>query len=229
MKFGFYVSKNATRLVGALQANILQKKNTAFVLTDYSETPHLQQACDKFEIPLYNYSYERYSLSGKDRNKFISDRFLELLRKNECDYGFAWGGRLLLVGDILEEYEKRLINFHPSLLPAYKGQTKAIDAALQENVLLLGNTAHFINEKADDGTMIMQSIFCSHNFKSYDDVLDLQILMLKQIILWIEQKRFVFDNDKFRIINAKYEIDTFIPNLEFQSLHQYDTSQTTCP
>ena len=218
MKFGFYVSKNATRFINALQDGVLHKTNTAFALTDHSETPNLQKICDKFAIPLYNYSYEQYNLSKKDRNKFVSDIFLSLLKRAECSYGFAWGGRLLLTGNLLEEYKNRLINFHPSLLPAYKGHLKAITDALNENVLLLGNTAHFINEKADDGIMIMQSIFCSHNFRNYDDVLNLQIPMIKQIILWIEQDRFVFENEKLYIKNANYKVDIFIPNLEFQAL-----------
>jgi len=215
MKFGFYVSKNATRFINALQDGVLDKTNVAFALTDHSETQNLRKACDKFVIPLYNYSYEQYNLSKNDRNKFISDIFLSLLKQVECGYGFVWGGRLLLVGNLLEEYRNKLINFHPSVLPAYKGHLKAITDALKENALLLGNTAHFINEKADDGIMIMQSIFCSHNFRNYDDVLNLQIPMLKQVILWIEQNRFVFENEKFYIKNANYEIDTFIPNLEF--------------
>ena len=215
MKFGFYVSKNATRFILALQENILSKDKVAFVLTDYSETSNLQQICDKFEISLYNYSYEHHGLSGKERNKFISEIFLNLLKENNCDYGFIWGGRLLLEGNLLIDYKNKLINFHPSLLPAYKGMFNAIDNALKENVLLLGNTAHFVNENADDGTMIMQSIFCTQNFKNYDDVLNFQLPMIKQIILWIEQERFVFDEDRFFIKNAKYEIGKFIPNIEF--------------
>ncbi len=215
MKFGFYISRKATRFCLALQNGILHKNNTAFALTDYPDSPDLKEYCNKFEIQLYNYSYKENNLIGKERNKVISDIFLNLLEKNNSAYGFTWGGRLLLVGELLIKYKNKLITFHPSLLPAFKGTLSAIDDALKENVLLLGNTAHFINEKADDGIMIMQSILCSYDFKDYDDVLNLQLSMIKQIVLWIKQERFMFDNNRFYIRNAKYKIDTFIPNLEF--------------
>lgn len=223
MKYGFYISGNAGRFTLALQENILHGGNTAFALTDnlrrselYKVTGNskLKEACEKQGIPLFEYSYEKNGLTGKERNKFISDKFLDLLNKYKCNYGFLWGGGLLLTGDILSKYEWKLINFHPSILPAYKGMFKAIDLALKDKTLLLGNTAHFVNEFADDGTTIMQSIISANNFIDYDSVLNLQIPMFRQIISWIEQKRFCFENGKFYIKDAKYQIGTFIPNLE---------------
>ena len=86
MKFGFYVSKNATRFALALQENILSKENTAFALTDYSETQNLQRICSKFEILLYNYSYEQRNLFGKERNifpKFPNIFYLQTKQKSE--------------------------------------------------------------------------------------------------------------------------------------------------
>ena len=217
MKYAFYLSKNGTRYIKALQRNILSQNNTAFALVDSFDTPKLRQICKDKMIPLYQYSYEKEGLQGKERNDFISNIFLELLNRYACSHAFILGGRLLLQGRILVEYDKKIINFHPSILPSYKGEFKAIDTALKDNVMLLGNTAHFVNVEADGGIMIMQSMIAAREFAGYDSVLDLQLPMLKQIIGWLEQERFFFDdNGKFFIRDAKYDIGQFVPNLEMK-------------
>ena len=78
------------------------------------------------------------------------------------------------MGKLLEAYRNKIINFHPSLLPSYPG-LNAIDKAIEGNSLLLGNTAHFIDEKVDTGPIIMQSILPISLFNHYEDVLSLQI------------------------------------------------------
>ncbi|GHV23738.1 hypothetical protein AGMMS49959_17810 [Planctomycetales bacterium] len=80
--------------------------------------------------------------------------------------------------------------------------------------MLLGNTAHFINEGIDAKPVIMQSILPQSHYKGYDSVLNLQVTMLKQIIIWLKQRRIVCENGKCEIADAVYEIETFIPNLE---------------
>jgi hypothetical protein len=60
----------------------------------------------------------------------------------------------------------------------------------------------------------MQSLISIQQFKGYDSVMNLQIPMLKQILKWLIENRISIDNGILFIKNAKYEIDTFIPNLE---------------
>ena len=74
-----------------------------------------------------------------------------------------------------------MINFHPSLLPAFKG-LQAIDQALAANASILGNTAHYIDEKIDNGKIIIQSAMKCEDFVDYEDVLELQFPMLKIIL-----------------------------------------------
>ena len=56
--------------------------------------------------------------------------------------------------------EKRIINVHPSLIPAFCGKgfygLRVHEAALSYGVKVTGATVHFVNEIADDGAIILQ-------------------------------------------------------------------------
>ncbi|MGH6620818.1 MAG: phosphoribosylglycinamide formyltransferase, partial [Alphaproteobacteria bacterium] len=62
----------------------------------------------------------------------------------------------ILSGDFVERWRDRLINIHPSLLPAFKGldtHQRAIDAG----VTITGCTVHFVRPAMDDGPIIVQA------------------------------------------------------------------------
>lgn len=214
MKFGFYVSRNATRFRMALRQEILNAGNTAFALVDTAVSPALEADCAQAGIPFRRWSSEALGLTGRARNRHFSDTYLQLLEAAGAHYGVLLGGGLILEGDILTSFDRRLINFHPSLLPAYKGSIRAIDEALADHAPLLGNSAHFVTEKVDDGPVLMQSILPARQYEGYDSVLNLQVPMLRQIISWAEQRRFVFDGEHVYVRDAIYVAGTFVPAIE---------------
>ncbi|HJE03087.1 MAG TPA: hypothetical protein K8U92_04340 [Aliarcobacter thereius] len=210
-RFAFYVSNEATRLKKTLQMykSIKLLKQIEFVLIDNCDNSQLKNICKDMEIAYYEVNLKKHE------NKYISDMFLKYLEKHNVDNAFIFSDKIL-TGKLLIKYKNRIINFHPSILPAYKG-LYAIDKALASNSLLLGNSAHIVTEEIDGGTIIMQNLFPAIKFKNYDEVLDKQIYMLLQIMIWIQQDRLYIDkNDKVFILNAHYEIQEFIPNLEIK-------------
>lgn len=65
-------------------------------------------------------------------------------------------GYMRLVGPtLLDEYEKRIINIHPSILPAFPG-LDAIGQALDAGVKLSGVTIHYVDSGMDTGEIIAQ-------------------------------------------------------------------------
>jgi phosphoribosylglycinamide formyltransferase-1 len=63
----------------------------------------------------------------------------------------------ILTASFLREYENRIINIHPALLPAFPGthvQQKAIDYGVKFS----GCTVHFVDEGVDTGPIIIQAI-----------------------------------------------------------------------
>ena len=66
----------------------------------------------------------------------------------------------ILDQNIVKQFNKRLINFHYSLLPAFKGfiGLNAIDEAIKLNCHFVGCTCHYVDELVDNGEIISQCI-----------------------------------------------------------------------
>ena len=211
MKYGFYVSRNAGRLKLFLNSGF-DLGDITFVLTDNTRNRELELLCERSGIPFFQYSYENEGLTGEEQNDFISGKLLELMDATTSDYCFAGGARILK-GDLLTKYENRLINIHPAILPAYKGRFP-VDRALEDRALLLGNTAHFINEEMDGGPVIMQNLIVRRDYVNYETVLDMQVPMIMQIILWLREGRIGVVDGEVSVKDASYQIGSFIPRLE---------------
>jgi len=63
----------------------------------------------------------------------------------------------LLTAPFLERFRGRIVNVHPSLLPAFPG-TKAIEDALAAGVETTGVTVHYVDEGIDTGPVIRQEL-----------------------------------------------------------------------
>lgn len=158
---------------------------------------------------------ELLSVHKKERSEIFSNLLLDYLKYFKIDYLYCWGD-CILKGELLTNYKNKIINFHPSILPLFPGKF-SIDQAQMSNSILLGNTAHFIDEGIDTGPIIMQSVCHNSLFKrtkNYDIILDQQIIMFKKI-------NNLLRNNKIKIINNIVIIDgisenqvSFFPNLE---------------
>lgn len=70
-------------------------------------------------------------------------------------------GFLVVIPEIMiEKYRNRIINIHPSLIPAFCGTgfygLKIHEAALAKGVKVVGATVHFVDEGTDTGAIILQ-------------------------------------------------------------------------
>ena len=70
-------------------------------------------------------------------------------------------GFLVVIPEIMiEKYRNRIINVHPSLIPAFCGTgfygLKVHEAALEKGVKVVGATVHFVDEGTDTGKIILQ-------------------------------------------------------------------------
>ena len=60
--------------------------------------------------------------------------------------------------EMVQQYQHRIINIHPSLLPYHPG-ANAYKQAFEEGVRVSGCTAHFVTEQLDQGPVILQDVF----------------------------------------------------------------------
>lgn len=70
-------------------------------------------------------------------------------------------GFMVVIGSLfIKEFENKIINIHPSLIPSFCGNgyygLKVHEAALKKGVKVTGATVHFVTEETDAGPIIMQ-------------------------------------------------------------------------
>jgi phosphoribosylglycinamide formyltransferase-1 len=82
------------------------------------------------------------------------------LRENHIGFVVLAGFLPILPENLIRAYEDRIINVHPSLIPAFCGTgyygLKVHEAALQYGVKVTGATVHYVNEVPDGGKIIAQ-------------------------------------------------------------------------
>tara|TARA_B100000579_G_scaffold192906_1_gene157695 strand:+ start:920 stop:1618 length:699 start_codon:yes stop_codon:yes gene_type:complete len=66
-------------------------------------------------------------------------------------------GWMRIVGEeLINKFNNRLINIHPSLLPSFKG-VDAIQQAIDNKVTITGCTVHYVQKEVDSGSIIIQA------------------------------------------------------------------------
>jgi phosphoribosylglycinamide formyltransferase-1 len=92
---------------------------------------------------------------GKDRAAF--ERALQVvLEKNRIDIVCLAGFMRLLTADFVRQWQHRILNIHPALLPAFKG-LDTHRRALEADVKVHGATVHFVVPEMDSGPVIAQA------------------------------------------------------------------------
>ena len=94
---------------------------------------------------------------GGDRD--ARDRVLgDWLDQHQVDLLVLAGFMEILSPEFMRRFAGRVINVHPSLLPAFRG-IRAVEKALEYGVRVTGVTVHFVDEGVDSGPIILQQAF----------------------------------------------------------------------
>jgi len=115
------------------------------------------------------------------------------------------------------------MNLHPSVLPAFKGQDGFGDA-LDYGAKYTGSTIHFIDEKMDEGKIIIQTV-CPVDPNAdvtvtRHRIFQQQCKSLLQVIKWIEEKRISISGQHVFVRNASYLDFEFSPSLDYDVARQ---------
>jgi len=93
--------------------------------------------------------------AGLDRAVFDS-QVADLLHQHRVDLVCLAGYMRLLSGHFVRQFPERILNIHPSLLPAFPG-LDAQHQALVHGAKVTGCTVHFVDEHLDSGPILVQS------------------------------------------------------------------------
>jgi phosphoribosylglycinamide formyltransferase-1 len=83
------------------------------------------------------------------------EKVIAALREAEAEWICLAGYMRLLSPDFVREFPQRIVNIHPSLLPAFPG-LDAQGAALAHGVKVSGCTVHLVDEGLDSGPIVVQ-------------------------------------------------------------------------
>lgn len=94
-----------------------------------------------------------------DRQTF-NQALLDAVDSYQVDLIVLAGFLVVIPEQMIERYENRIINIHPSLIPAFCGTgyygLKVHEAALARGVKVVGATVHFVDKGTDTGPIILQ-------------------------------------------------------------------------
>ena len=97
-----------------------------------------------------------FEIDGERSERSERDRALgDWLESHGVDLVVLAGFMELLGADFIERFAGRIVNVHPSLLPAFPG-LRAIEQAVEQGVKVTGVTVHFVDEGIDSGAIVLQ-------------------------------------------------------------------------
>ena len=94
-----------------------------------------------------------------DKNlKEQEDKILFLLKKHKISFICLAGYMRIISNKIIQNFEKKIINIHPSLLPKFKG-LDTFNRVLKNKEKKTGCTVHYVTNKLDAGKIIIKKFF----------------------------------------------------------------------
>ena len=103
-------------------------------------------------VPLGEFSQKAFA-SLAERDEAMRDWLLD----QEVDLVVNAGYDRILTAGFIAAFENRMINIHPSLLPAFAGGMDSVAQALARGVKLTGCTVHLVTEQVDAGPILLQA------------------------------------------------------------------------
>ncbi|MEQ1945790.1 MAG: phosphoribosylglycinamide formyltransferase [Bryobacteraceae bacterium] len=161
----------------------------AVVISNRSDAPGIAIARER--------GLNAVALPSKGLDREVYDRVLIAeLRRNNVDLVCLAGYMRLLSGHFIREFPMRILNIHPSLLPAFPG-LDVQHQALEHGVKYSGCTVHFVDEGLDSGPIIKQAVVPVEDTDTAD-TLAARIL--------VEEHR-IYSEAITLVVSGKYRVD----------------------
>lgn len=157
LKIAVFVSGGGTNLkaiMDSIENGVIQNAKIELVISDKAEAYALTKANEN-GINTKVIAKKEYINPEEFENAL-----LECMLENKIDLIVLAGYLTIVPSKLIKHYTNRIINVHPSLIPAFCGKgfygLKVHEAALQRGVKLTGATVHFVDEGTDTGPIILQ-------------------------------------------------------------------------
>ncbi len=139
---------NFLAIANNIRSGALPNVDIAIVLSNVADAPGIA-AAQQLDLPT-----KVHVSKGRPRAEHDRD-MLATLREHNVDLVILAGYMRLLSPDFIHAFPNRILNIHPSLLPAFPG-LDAQTQAFEYGVKIAGCTVHFVDEHLDHGVIILQ-------------------------------------------------------------------------
>ncbi|MEQ5791429.1 phosphoribosylglycinamide formyltransferase [Muricauda sp. NFXS6] len=175
------------------------------VVTSGQKTDNIKNF-EKHQIEVIDENPKNYS-SIEEYQTWLSN----VLKDRNIDYLFLLGYKYKIRPTLLAAFPNRILNIHPSLLPAFKNTQTAIQDAIRLGVKVSGVTTHIIDDKIDEGVIIDQEPVRLNHADSFSKI-DIAYNEAGKIL--IERTlRFVHANhDQVNYLQNNIDIQEGLPN-----------------
>jgi phosphoribosylglycinamide formyltransferase-1 len=123
----------------------------ALVGCNRADAPALARA-QSAKVPICLVDRATVGLKRANRQRML----LEACRANDVSLVVLAGFDEILVPEFVAAYRGRILNLHPSLLPAFSGSMHAVAQALEHGVKVTGCTLHLVTDDLDSGPILLQ-------------------------------------------------------------------------
>lgn len=180
---------NFLAIESAIREHRLPGAEIAVVLSNRDDAPGLA-AAHELGLPAF-------SVPSAGRKRADHDaEMLARLHQHKIDLVCLAGYMRVITPDFIRAFPNRIVNIHPSLLPAFPG-LDAQRQALEYGVKVSGCTVHFVDEAVDHGVIVLQrSVLVKE-----DDTVE----SLSERIL--EQEHIAYPEAIARVLSGKYAIE----------------------
>ena len=145
---------NLQAIIDGIESGIIEDTRIVKVISNKKDAYALERA-KKAGIDTGVISRKDY-----DTKEAFEDALLRGALEAKPDLIVLAGFLVVLPGALVENFENRIINIHPSLIPSFCGKgfygLKVHEEALKRGVKLTGATVHFVDKGCDSGPIILQ-------------------------------------------------------------------------
>lgn len=179
---------NFLAIADAIDAGAIPDAQIAVVISNIASAPGLAAARQR--------GLPAFAIEANGRKRAEHDQEIaSALRAHNVDYVCLAGYLRLLSPGFIQAFPQRILNIHPSLLPAFPGLDAQLQA-IEYGVHITGCTVHFVDEQLDHGAIILQR---SVPVLESDDAATLSARIL-------EQEHRAYPEAIARVLSGKYQI-----------------------
>ncbi len=213
MNIGVLVSgrgSNLQAIIDAVQTGKLDV-NIGLVISD-NPTAQAIKRCENYSLP-----YKVVRRKDFESKEAFEEAMVRELKDRDVELVVLAGFMRVLSPVFISAFRDRIINIHPSLIPAFQG-LRAQKQALDYGALITGCSVHFVNEELDNGPVIVQAcvpVMPQDTEESLSErILRFEHRILPQAIKWISEGRVLVEGRRVWVKGAKYGTLPVNPSLE---------------